>query len=86
MHTLQNTLDAKNGPTCNIKFDKVKGVLTVTSNISMRVGFLASVSEGTLANNPGSPPQSANKACAFGMGPRTLSFKVCVLAHGLVHG
>lgn len=76
MMNVQNTVDAKNGPICNIKFDKVKGMLTVTSNIpSRRVGFLATVSEGTLANNPGTPPQDANKACAFGLGPKTISFK-----------
>lgn len=60
-------------------------MLTVTSNIpTRRVGFLATVSEGTLANNPGTPPQDANKACAFGLGPKTISFKVWCMGWHMV--
>lgn len=69
--------DGKNGPGCNIAFDSATHTITVKSNLSPAMGYIVLVTEGTVANLPGTPPQGANKQCAVGRGGSSVSFKVC---------
>jgi hypothetical protein len=74
----QTVSDGKNGVHCNISFNNVTNTITVKSDTAGRVGYLLLVTEGTVANPPGSAPQGANKACGIGLGGKSVVFKVNV--------